>query len=159
MSAAGHGLGLPEDEQVLKIEGVVPEVELVVIAQGEAEEDASPGQECRPGPSEKAVEEQGQQSDGKRVEQKKVQMLEVGGDDLVVVGPGGQNQQDHAHAQAGAEEHKDTVREIGDPLPLGPGGVQGSAQKKESVQKRVQKVSAPVISLSVRFYYSRKKNV
>ena len=28
----GHGLGLPEDEHILKVEGVVPELELIEVA-------------------------------------------------------------------------------------------------------------------------------
>ena len=139
--AAGHGLGLPEDQHVLKVEGVVPELELVVVPQAEAEGDAAAEEEGGPGFAGNAVKEQGQQRHRDGVEHQGLPVEEVAHQHPLGVGADGQHQQGQPHAQSRQGQQADAVGGVYAPLPAGPGGVRLPAEKKDPVPKSFQGIT------------------
>ena len=129
----GHGLGLPEDEHVLEVEGVIPEVELVVVAQAEAQGNAAAGQEGGPGPAQSAVKQQDQQGHRDRVQRQDQPALEIAKEDVVGVGPDGQHQKGQTHAQPRAQNHRQPVDGIDGTPPQGPGRIRRGVQNKKTV--------------------------
>ena len=126
----GHGLGLPEDEHVLKVQGVVPELELVEVAQAEAEGDAAPQEEGGAGPAGKTVEEQDQQGYGNGVQQQGLPVAQVVHQGPPGVRSDGQDQQGQAHAQSGAEEQYRPVGVVELPPSPGPARVRRLLEQK-----------------------------
>ena len=122
MVSGGHGLGLTKDEHVLKVEGVIPELELIEVPQAETEGDASAQEEGGAGPACEAIEEEDQQGHRDGIQQQSLPVAEVVHQGPPGVWPDGQHQEGQAHAQACAEQQGYPVDIVEFPLSPAPAG-------------------------------------
>ena len=120
--SGGHGLGLTKDEHVLKVEGVIPELELIEVPQAETEGDASAQEEGGAGPACEAIEEEDQQGHRDGIQQQSLPVAEVVHQGPPGVWPDGQHQEGQAHAQACAEQQGYPVDIVEFPLSPAPAG-------------------------------------
>ena len=143
----GHSRRLPEvQEDVLHVEGVVPEGELVVVAQAEAQGRPAPQEKGQPGSAGEAVEEKDQKGHGQDVQGHQGrggEVLQKGPPGVLAVG---EDQQQQAHAHAGAGQEEDGPGGVGRPLPPGPVRLRGPAEQKNLVKKPVQRITSQKMS-------------
>ena len=131
MSAARHRLGFPEVEHVLKIQRVVPELQLEVVAQAESETNPAAAEKRGPCFAGKSIEKQRKQNDRYRIERHNLPMGEITQQRAFGVRSYRQHQQSQPHAEPGAGQQDRWIEMVYRPLPLGPGRVRLTAQEKD----------------------------
>ena len=109
----GNGARLPDVANVLKHQWVVPEPELIVVAQGEAPDHHPGDQKGQPGPTQQEIHQKQSQNHRQDVQHRDKGVLEIAFHQHVRVVAVGEKQRQHPQAQARQQQNQSVPKPEG----------------------------------------------
>ena len=142
MVGASHGPCFPEDQHILKVHRVVPEDQLEVVADAEAQHHRAVQQEGKPRPPCDAVQQKQQQHRRQYVHGHQKQIVEIAQEHAPGVVAVGEDQRQRSQADPSGQQHQEPPEKVSDLLPHGPRHIRLTLQEKDLVQPLLQKITS-----------------
>lgn len=142
MIGTGHGSGLPEDQHILKIQRVVPENELEVVAQAQSQNDGSIQQKGQPRPAEDPIQEKQDHYRRQNIHGQQEAGLEISQEHAPGIAAVGKNQGQGAQAGSRAQQDKKPPEIVCQFFPYRPFSLRFPPEKKDLVQQRIQRITS-----------------